>query len=47
MLTDMLVAEIDSVVKKKHKKAEVKKPYIKQHLWVFVNCLIENPSFDS
>ena len=20
---------------------------IKNHLWVFVNCLIENPSFDS
>lgn len=20
---------------------------IKQHMWVFVNCLIENPTFDS
>ena len=24
------------------------KPHqIKQHMWIFVNCLIENPSFDS
>jgi len=22
-------------------------PQVKNHMWVFVNCLIENPSFDS
>jgi DNA topoisomerase-2 len=26
---------------------QVQKKYIKQHIWVFVNALIENPCFDS
>ncbi len=26
---------------------ELKPFHIKGHLWVFVNCLIENPTFDS
>ncbi|CDJ33845.1 DNA topoisomerase II, putative [Eimeria mitis] len=26
---------------------EIKPPHVKQHLWVFVKCLIENPAFDS
>jgi DNA topoisomerase-2 len=26
---------------------KVKPHQIKQHMWIFVNCLIENPSFDS
>ena len=35
-------------IKKKHKDFKTIKPFqIKQHLFVFVNCLIENPSFDS
>ena len=33
---------------KKHKAAkDVKAMHIKNHLWVFVNALIENPAFDS
>lgn len=31
----------------KNKKLVIKPHQIKQHLWVFVNTLIENPSFDS
>lgn len=31
----------------KKKKHDVAKPLIKNHLFVFVNCLIENPAFDS
>lgn len=32
---------------KKHKQATVKGHMVKSYLWVFVNCLIENPAFDS
>ena len=33
--------------KKKNKKLVVKPHQIKANLWLFVNCLIENPAFDS
>ncbi|CAG8622241.1 2429_t:CDS:10, partial [Paraglomus occultum] len=47
-ITDQLVREITESIKKKMKQANIPKPaQIKNHLWVFVNCLIENPSFDS
>lgn len=36
-----------AVIKKKHKKLVIKPNQIKQNLWIFVNCLIENPAFDS
>ncbi|EFA82840.1 DNA topoisomerase II [Heterostelium album PN500] len=46
-LNDVL-AEIGKAVQKKHKsKAEIKPAFIKNHLFVFVNSLIENPAFDS
>ncbi|KDD76869.1 subunit A of DNA gyrase/topoisomerase IV, partial [Helicosporidium sp. ATCC 50920] len=32
---------------KKHKQAATKAHMVKSYLWVFVNCLIENPAFDS
>lgn len=35
------------MLKKKHKGIEVKPYQIKSNLWLFVNCLIENPAFDS
>ncbi len=34
-------------VQKKNKAAPIKAFQIKNHMWLFVNCLIENPSFDS
>ena len=46
-VTDQLIAEIQALIKKKHKKVTVKNGQVKQHLWVFINCLIENPAFDS
>ncbi|KAH8920847.1 type II DNA topoisomerase [Atractiella rhizophila] len=47
-VSSQLVAEIDKIVQKKNKGgAAVKGFQIKNHLWVFVNCLIENPAFDS
>jgi len=35
------------VVSKKNKKLNLKPQQIKQNMWIFVNSLIENPSFDS
>lgn len=35
------------IPQKKFKKVALTKPMIKNHLFVFVNCLIENPAFDS
>lgn len=33
--------------KDKKKKASIKPNVVKNHLWVFVNALIDNPAFDS
>ncbi|CAG9332775.1 unnamed protein product [Blepharisma stoltei] len=46
-VADQLINAISGAVQKKFKKLEVKNNQIKQHLWIFVNCLIENPCFDS
>ena len=32
---------------KEHKKANVKSFMVKNYLSIFVNCMIENPAFDS
>lgn len=34
-------------IKKKNKAAPVKPFQVKNHMWIFVNALIENPAFDS
>ena len=36
-----------NTIKKEHRNLDITDEIVKQHLWVFVNCLIENPSFDS
>jgi DNA topoisomerase-2 len=46
-VTSLIVDKVAEAVKKKHKKSTVKPFQIKNHMWVFVNCLIENPAFDS
>ncbi|CAD8156514.1 unnamed protein product [Paramecium pentaurelia] len=48
-VTDKLIQEIQNEMKsnKKYKHLEVQKYQIKQSLWIFVNCLINNPTFDS
>ncbi|XP_059812399.1 DNA topoisomerase 2-alpha [Hypanus sabinus] len=47
-VTDQLVNKLIEVVKKKNKGGVTVKPFqVKNHLWVFVNSLIENPTFDS
>ena len=46
-LQDQLVKAIGEHVEKKHKKVKVKPAHIKSHLTLFVNALIDNPSFDT
>merc|ERR1719463_909393 len=47
-VTDQLVEAILKVVKGKNRGGiDIKPAHVRNHLWVFVNCLIENPAFDS
>ncbi|XP_018425661.1 PREDICTED: DNA topoisomerase 2-beta isoform X1 [Nanorana parkeri] len=47
-VVDQIVSKLIEVVKKKNKAGVTVKPFqVKNHVWVFVNCLIENPTFDS
>lgn len=45
-LTDHIVAQLQPAIERRLKRA-VKPSLIRQHLCVFCNCLIENPTFDS
>ena len=47
-VADALVKNIMEIIKKKNKGGMQIKPFqIKTHMWVFINCLIVNPTFDS
>ena len=46
-VADQVASKLQEIVKKKHKGTDIKAHQIKAQLWVFVNCLIVNPSFDS
>lgn len=47
-ITDMVVKQLIEVLKKKNKGGVNIKPFqVKNHMWVFINCLIVNPTFDS
>ncbi|CAH2302238.1 DNA topoisomerase 2-alpha [Pelobates cultripes] len=47
-VADQIVTKLIEVVKKKNKGGISVKPFqIKNHMWIFVNALIENPTFDS
>ncbi|XP_030076913.1 DNA topoisomerase 2-alpha [Microcaecilia unicolor] len=47
-VADQIVNKLIEVVKKKNKGGIAVKPFqVKNHMWLFVNSLIENPTFDS
>ena len=47
-VVDLVVKSIIETIKKKNKTGFNIKPFqIKNHLWLFINCLIVNPTFDS
>lgn len=45
-ITDQVVAYITEQLKKKDSKITVKPAQVKNQLFIFVNCLIENPQFE-
>jgi DNA topoisomerase-2 len=47
VVADQIAKSLLAGVQKKNKAATVKLPQIKNHMWLFVNALIENPTFDS
>lgn len=46
-ISGMVVNDIMQAVQKKNKSVSLKPNIVKQYMFVFVNCLIENPAFDS
>ncbi|EDW78045.1 uncharacterized protein Dwil_GK24224 [Drosophila willistoni] len=47
-VVDGVIKQLIEVLKKKNKGGINIKPFqVRNHLWIFVNCLIENPTFDS
>lgn len=47
-VVDLIVKQLTETLKKKNKGGINIKPFqIKNHMWIFVNCLIVNPTFDS
>ncbi|PFH54688.1 hypothetical protein AMATHDRAFT_83127, partial [Amanita thiersii Skay4041] len=46
-IADQISKSLMTSISKKNKAAAVKLAQIKNHMWIFVNSLIENPTFDS
>ncbi|EJD04491.1 DNA topoisomerase II [Fomitiporia mediterranea MF3/22] len=46
-IANQITKHLISTIQRKNKGATVKPAQIKNHMWIFVNALIENPSFDS
>ncbi|KAH8981970.1 DNA topoisomerase [Lactarius akahatsu] len=46
-VADQIAKNLITAITKKNKAAAIKLPKIKEHMWIFVNALIENPTFDS
>jgi DNA topoisomerase-2 len=47
-VADAIVKQVLETIKKKNKGGVNIKPFqVKNHMWIFVNCLIVNPTFDS
>lgn len=47
VIADQIAKNLITAITKKNKGATVKPNQIKNHMWIFVNALIENPTFDS
>ncbi|KAK2461741.1 hypothetical protein APHAL10511_006204 [Amanita phalloides] len=46
-IADQISKGLMTAISKKNKAATVKPGQVKNHMWIFVNALIENPTFDS
>ncbi|KAJ7031541.1 DNA topoisomerase II [Mycena alexandri] len=47
LVADQISKNLLAAIGKKNKGAQVKAAQIRNHMWIFVNALIENPTFDS
>ncbi|OCH88973.1 type II DNA topoisomerase [Obba rivulosa] len=47
LISDQIAKNLITAISKKNKAAAVKAGQIKNHMWIFVNALVENPTFDS
>ena len=45
-IINQIVKKLNEVVLKKKKKYEIKASYVKENIWIFVKCIIEEPTFD-
>ena len=46
-IVDQIVNRVSEHLKKKSKEIKLNTNQIKQNIWIFLNCKIENPAFDS
>lgn len=47
-IADQVVSQVQTAVARKNKGGVAIKPFqIRNHIWVFINCLVVNPTFDS
>ena len=46
-ISGQIVSKILAALQKKNKKLQIKPHQVRANLWLFVNCLIVNPAFDS
>ena len=42
-----IIKKVTEIIQEKHKNIKIKQQYIKDNLFVFINCLIENASYSS
>ena len=45
-IINQIVKKLNEAVLKKKKKIEIKSSYVKDNIWIFVKCIIEEPTFD-
>ena len=46
-ITNQIIYKLKDQLEKKHKDIVIKPSYIKDNIFIFINCLIENPTFSS
>lgn len=45
-IINQIVKKLNEVVSKKKKKIDIKPSYVKENIWIFIKCIIEEPTFD-
>ena len=45
-IINQVVKKLTEASNKKKKKLEIKPSYVKENIWLFVKCIIEEPTFD-